>query len=148
MSSNTLIGSSPISMTKKNLHNLNIGSTIERSDERIDETGEVFTPESFIEVMIQNIPEKDFRNPNFRFLDSSAGSGNILLTLKKKLSNYHSEEHILNHMLYAVELMEDNHKEMCERLGVSIDHPHFVCADSLTYDYSFGEPVGVEAYFT
>ena len=134
-------------MTKKNLHNLNIGSIIERSDERIDETGEVFTPESFIEVMIQNIPEEDFRNPNFIFLDSSAGSGNILLTLKKKLSNYHSEEHILNHMLYAVELMEDNHKEMCDRLGVSVTHPHYVCADALTYDYSFGEPVGIEVGF-
>jgi hypothetical protein len=51
-------------------------------------------------------------------------------------------------MLYAVELMPDNHKEMCERLGVDINHPHYVCHDALTYDYSFGEPVGVEAYFT
>ena len=133
---------------KKNLHNLNIGSQIERSDERIDQTGEVFTPENFIEIMIQNISEEDFKNPNFRFIDNSAGSGNILLTLKKKLLKYHSEEHILNHMLYAVELMEDNHKEMCERLGVPVTHAHYVCADALTYDYSFGKPVGLEAYFT
>jgi len=133
---------------KKNSHNLNIGSQIERSDERIDQTGEVFTPENFIEIMIQNISEKDFKNPNFRFIDNSAGSGNILLTLKKKLLKYHSEDHILNNMLYAVELMEDNHKEMCERLGVPVTHPHYVCHDALTYDYSFGEPVGVEAYFT
>lgn len=133
---------------KKNLHNLNIGSQIERSDERIDQTGEVFTPENFIEIMIQNISEEDFKNSNFRFIDNSAGSGNILLTLKKKLLKYHSEEHILNNMLYAVELMEDNHKEMCERLGVPVTHPHYVCADALTYDYSFGKPVGLEAYFT
>jgi hypothetical protein len=38
-------------------------------------------------------------------------------------------------MLYAVELMPDNHKEMCERLGVDINHPHYVCHDALTYDY-------------
>ena len=42
--------------------------------------------------------------------------------------------------------MEDNHKEMCERLGVPIDHPHFVCKDALEYDYSFGEPIGVEVF--
>lgn len=133
-------------MMKKNLHNLNIGSQIERSDERIDETGEVFTPESFVETMIQNIPEKNFMNPDFRFIDNSAGSGNILLTLKKRLLKYHSEDHILNHMLYAVEFMEDNHQELCERLGVPISHPHYVCADALTYDYSFGEPQGVERF--
>ena len=50
-------------------------------------------------------------------------------------------------MLYAVELMEDNLKEMCDRLGVSVEHPHYVCHDALTYDYSFGEPVGIEAFF-
>ena len=51
-------------------------------------------------------------------------------------------------MLYAIELMKDNHKEMCERLGVPIDHPHYVCANALEYDYNFGEPVGVEVFFT
>ena len=50
-------------------------------------------------------------------------------------------------MLYSVELMEDNHREICKRLGVTTIHPHFVCADALEYDYSFGEPVGVEKYF-
>ena len=135
-------------MMKKNLHNLNIGSKIERSDERIDQTGEVFTPESFVETMIQNIPEEDFMNPNFRFIDSSAGSGNILLTLKKHLLKYHSEDHILNHMLYAVEFMQDNHQEMCNRLGVPVTHPHYVCADALTYDYSFGEPQALEVFMS
>ena len=51
-------------------------------------------------------------------------------------------------MLYAVELMEDNHQEMCDRLGISVDHPHYVCANALEYDYSFGEPVGLEAFMT
>jgi hypothetical protein len=50
-------------------------------------------------------------------------------------------------MLYAVEMMEDNHNELCERLGVSIDHPHYVCADALEYDYSFGELIGIEKFF-
>ncbi len=67
--------------------------------------------------------------------------------LKNRLCLYHNEEHIINHMLYAVEMMEDNHKELCQRIGVPIDHPHYVCHDALTYDYSFGEPVGVEQFF-
>ena len=130
----------------KNKHNELLGSDIERSDERIDLTGEVFTAIELCNSMIDGISEENLKNPNSVFLDPSAGNGNFLIALKDKLLQYHSEEHILNQMLYAVELMEDNHKEMCERLGVSTDHPHYVCADALVYDYSFGEPVGLETF--
>ena len=33
--------------------------------------------------------------------------------------------------------MEDNYLEMCQRVGVSSDHPHFVCANALEYHYEF-----------
>jgi len=132
----------------KNKHNEELGSEIERSDDRIDITGEVFTPLELCNSMIDEIPLEKLKNPDSKFLDPTAGNGNFLVALKTKLLNYHTEDHILNNMLYAVELMEDNHKEMCERLGVSVTHSHYVCHDALTYDYSFGEPVGVEAYFT
>jgi hypothetical protein len=130
----------------KNKHNELLGSDIERSDERIDLTGEVFTSLELCQQMIDEIPEEQLKNPNSKFIDPTSGNGNFLIALKGKLLQYHSEEHILNEMLYAVELMEDNHKEMCERLGVSTDHQHYVCADALAYDYSFGEPVGLEAF--
>ena len=131
----------------KNKHNQIVGSSIERSNERIDETGEVFTPMDLCREMIDDISEEDLKNPESKFLDNCAGNGNFIIALRDKLINYHTEEHVLNNMLYAVELMEDNHKEMCERIGVPIDHPHYVCHDALTYDYSFGEPVGVEQFF-
>jgi len=99
------------------------------------------------EEIIHKIPIEKRKNKNSKFLDNSAGSGNFILTLKNELIKYHSEEYVLNNMLYSVELMEDNHKELCQRIGVSIDHPHYVCHDALTYDYSFGEPVGVERFF-
>jgi len=133
--------------TDKNQHNKKTGSNIERSDERIAETQEVFTPMEMCEEMVKMIDLEKRKNSNSKFLDNSAGSGNFIIALKNDLLKYHSEEHILNNMLYAVELMEDNHKEMCERLGVSLDHPHYVCHDALKYDYSFGEPVGVERFF-
>ena len=130
----------------KNKHNKLVGSDIERSDERIDLTGEVFTPMELCNIMVDEIPLNILKNPKSTFLDNSAGSGNFLIALRERLKEYHSEEHIVNNMLYAVELMEDNHKEMCDRLGVEVDHPHYICHDALSYDYSFGEPVGLEAF--
>lgn len=132
---------------KKNKHNKEVGSQIERSDERIKETQEVFTPKELVERMIDDIPLSTLQDPNSTFIDNSAGCGNFIVALKDRLCLYHSEEHVINNMLYAVELMEDNHKELCQRLGIPISHPHYVCHDALTYDYSFGEPVGVEQFF-
>ena len=130
----------------KNKHNKLVGSDIERSDERIDLTGEVFTPMELCNIMVDEIPLNILKNPDSKFLDNSAGSGNFLIVLRERLKEYHSEEYIVNNMLYAVELMKDNHKEMCNRLGVPVDHKHYVCYDALKYDYSFGEPVGLENY--
>ena len=133
-------------MSKKNQHNQTVGSTVERTDERIDQTGEVFTPPELCKQMVDEIALDVIKNPKSTFLDNSAGSGNFMVALLNRLKEYHSEEHIVNNMLYVVELMEDNHKEICERLGVSTDHPHYVCDDALTYHYSFGKPLGVENY--
>ena len=132
----------------KNEHNKLVGSDIQRSDDRIDLTGEVFTPLELCVKMINDIPLDVRQNPNSTFLDPAAGNGNFIIALRDDLINYHSHNHVVDSMLYAVELMKDNHKEMCDRLGVSVDHPHYVCHDALTYDYSFGEPVGIEAFFT
>ena len=131
----------------KNKHNQEVGSTIERSDERIKVTQEVFTPMELVEYMIDDIDIELLKDPESTFIDNSAGCGNFLVGMKNRLMQYHNEEHILENMLYAVEMMEDNHKELCNRLGVPVTHPHYVCHDALTYDYSFGEPVGVEQFF-
>ena len=130
----------------KNKHNENVGSEVVRSDERIDQAGEVFTPAELCAQMVSEIPESILKDENSTFLDNAAGSGNFLLALQAELSKYHSLSHINDNMLYAVELMADNHAEMCNRLGVSVDHAHFVCANALEYDYSFGNPIGLEAF--
>lgn len=131
----------------KNNHNSKVGSNIERSDERITETSEVFTPVELICLILNEIPEEVLKNPESKFLDNSAGCGNFFVALRDVLLQYHSEEHILNNMFYAVEFMEDNHKEMCEKLGVPTDHPHYVCADALKYHYQFnGTPSAVDVF--
>jgi len=131
----------------KNKHNIIVGSEIERTDKRISHTGEVFTPIELCIEMVNEIPLDIIKNPQSKFLDNSAGNGNFIIALLNKLTEYHSKEHVLNSMIYAVELMEDNHKEMCKRLGVDVTHPHYICHDALTYDYSFGESVGLEKFF-
>jgi len=134
------------STSKKNKHNSNVGSNIERSDDRIDQTAEVFTPAELCAEMIQQIPQSTLEDKNSTFLDNSAGSGNFLLALQAELLKYHELSHINDNMLYAVELMEDNHAELCERIGVPVTHPHYVRANALEYDYSFGKPVGLESF--
>ena len=130
----------------KNIHNKNVGSDIVRSDLRIDSTGEVFTPLELCDFMVNRISVDVLKDPESTFIDPSAGNGNFLIALRDRLKEYHSEEYIVDNMLYAIELMEDNHKEMCERIGVPTDHPHYVCHDALTYDYNFGELQGVEKF--
>ena len=130
----------------KNKHNESVGSEVVRSDERIAETGEVFTPAELCDQMVSEIPESIVKDPNSTFLDNSAEARELPGRPADRLQKYHSLQHINDNMLYCVELMEDNHAELCNRLGVSTAHPHFVCANALEYDYSFGEPVGVLAF--
>ena len=132
----------------KNKHNEHVGSSISRTDERINETGEVFTPAELCAEMVSEIPLSVLQNDKSTFLDNSAGAGAFMLALQSELRKYHSLQHINDNMLYAVELMPDNHAEMCDKLGVSVNHPHFVCADALEYPYDFGEPVGVEKFMS
>ena len=129
-------------MPSKNKHNKLHGSKLDRSDERIKQTQEVFTPPELIDKMIAEIPEEVLRNPNSTFIDNCAGDGNFLVQLLKDLKKYHSEQHIVDNMLYAVELMEDNHKELCRRLDVPTNHPHYVCYNALEYHYRFDGTMG------
>jgi hypothetical protein len=131
----------------KNNHNKDAGSSLDRSDERIYDTQELFTPMELCREMVNELPLDKLQDPNSTFLDNSAGHGNFIIALRDELLEYHELSHILDNMLYAVELMEDNHAELCERLGVPVTHPHYVNHNALTYDYSFGEPVGLEAFF-
>ena len=108
-----------------------------KSKARIKVTGEVFTPDVVVQKLLNQIPEEKFQDPNSTFLDNSAGNGNFLFALKQRLCQYHPEDHVLDNMIYAVEFMSDNHTELCERLGVPVSHPHYVCANALEYDYTF-----------
>jgi hypothetical protein len=117
-----------------------------RGEKRVKLTGEVFTPIDLCVKMVKEIPIKTLKDPDATFLDNSCGDGNFLVALVTVLSKYHDREHVLNNMVYGVDLMPDNvatAKQRLERLGLKPDMPgwhHVVCADGLTYDYEFSPP--------
>lgn len=89
--------------------------------------------------MARDIPEEKLKDPNTTYLDNSCGDGNFLVALLQVLTEEygHDKDHVVDNQLYGVDIMEDNIEATKSRLGVSDDHPHFVCHNALTYDYSF-----------
>ena len=67
---------------------------------------------ALIEQMIREIPVSQLKDPESKFIDNCAGSGNFLVCLCETLQEYHSRDHIINNMLYAVELMEEITKDV------------------------------------
>ena len=135
-------------------------SGIERDKLRIKQTAEVFTPTWKVQEMLDEIEKEEpelFLNPNKTFLDETCGDGQFLSEVvirKMERSNCTLEKALST--TYGVELMEDNVKLCKERLAglnptqeiLDILDNNIVCHDALTYDYSFGEPVGIEKFFS
>tara|TARA_B000000557_G_C20689735_1_gene406797 strand:- start:176 stop:625 length:450 start_codon:yes stop_codon:yes gene_type:complete len=133
-------------------------SGVDRDKLRTKQTAEVFTPTSEVIRVLDNL-EKDrpnvFLNPNKTFLDNYCGDGQILSEVvirKMERSNCTLKQALST--TYGVDIMEDNIKLCKERLAgpnptqeiLDILDKNIVCHDALTYDYSFGEPVGIEVF--
>jgi DNA modification methylase len=70
-----------------------------------------------MQEMVGVLPKEMFQNPNNKFLDPAAGMGTSMVVLFYELRKYHSEEHILNNMLYACEI--DRFKlRVLKKLGI------------------------------
>jgi len=111
-----------------------------RGRDRVKVTAEVFTPMDLCMRMVREIPEEKLKDANAKFLDNSCGDGNFLVTLLEVLSEYHDAEHVLNNMIYGVDLMPDNVATAKKRLGLTEEMKgwyHIVCANGLEYDYTF-----------
>ena len=134
-------------------------SGIERDKIRIKKTAEVFTPTELVNQVLDKLEEKNpqlFSNSNKTFLDPACGDGQFLseVVIKKMEQSNCTLEKALS-TAYGVEIMEDNVKLCKERLAgpnptmkiLKILDKNIVCADALTYDYSFGEPTGIEKWY-
>ena len=129
-------------------------SGVERDQLRVKTTGEVFTPTPLVLEILEQIPMEQFTDPSKTFLDPSCGDGQFLgEVLIRKMENGSTFEQALS-TVYGVEMQEDNVKLCKERLAgpnptqeiLDILDKNIVCADALKYDYSFGEPVGIEVW--
>jgi hypothetical protein len=134
-----------IMLTKiyKHLFDREYMSGVEREQTRVKATGEVFTPTSLVEDILDEMDQELFKQSDKTFLDPSVGDGQFLASvLYRKLQNGIDFETALS-TVYGVDLMEDN-VELCrERLLCGredlrhIVEQNIVCADGLRYHYRF-----------
>lgn len=118
-------------------------SGVERDRSRVKATGEVFTPTSLVNEVLNKLPIDQFSDPTKTFLDNSCGDGQFLgEILIRKMENGSTFEQALS-TVYGVDLMQDNVNLCRERLLCGQSHlrhiveRNIVCHDALTYDYSF-----------
>jgi len=113
----------------------------EDRDNRVKETGEVFTPDSLVQKMLDGL-DIDWDNPpqDKTFLDPACGSGNFLVALAKR--------GIPVHNIFGLELMHDNVETTKQRLREvygNTDDVNFHLdrnieqGDALTNSYDFYE---------
>lgn len=89
-----------------------------------DEFGEVMTPSVLIHEILDNLPKKVWTEPEFKWLDPAAGSGNFFMLVYNRLMRSlvkipmtRRREHILTKMLYMVEINPDNTKILRKLFG-------------------------------
>jgi hypothetical protein len=124
-------------------------SGIDRDKLRIKKTAEVFTPQHLVTEMLDKLESENpelFTDPDKTFIDNSCGDGEFLgeIVIRKIERSRCSLEQALS-TTYGVDLMEDNVEECKKRLSgpnptdqiLNILNKNIVCADGLTYDYSF-----------
>lgn len=97
----------------------------------IQKFGEVFTPKSIIDKLLNDI---DYSNPNLKFCEPSFGDGRVLLELKNRLLEYHSEDHIISNMLYGIEIQESWFILAVENINPNGYKHNFICASALNFD--------------
>jgi hypothetical protein len=103
---------------------------------KVKALGEVFTPTSLVEFVLDLIEQHDptaFTNPANTFIDSMCGDGQFLVSIKNRgvpLDN-----------IYGIELGEDNVAICQRRLGSN--SAQIKCADSLGNTFSVKEPLGL-----
>ena len=102
----------------KNMNNDEVQKHIDnyldvRKEEK-ERFGEVFTPTSLIEELLDKLPKSVWKNKNYKWLEPACGIGNFPMIVYKRLMNGLKDEiksesarskHIIENMLYMIELI-------------------------------------------
>jgi len=91
-----------------------------------DQLGEVLTPSKLIDELCDHLPKHVWSNPNLKWLDPAAGTGNFMSIVFHRLSSglakwqpntAKRQQHILSKMLYQVELNPTSVKKLKQLFG-------------------------------
>lgn len=114
--------------------------------------GEVFTPATLINDMLDKLPDDVWNNPNLKWLDPCAGIANFPFIIYERLmiglkdiipDDEKRKVHILTNMIYMVELDNDNceHiKEIFKDYNINLFEGSFFDYKSLVFDIIVGNP--------
>lgn len=123
---------------------------VEQSKTRQKRYGEVFTPSTLVNEMLDKLPKEAWSKPFKKtILDPAAGNGNFLIAvLKRCLAAGDTHRNALSR-IYGVELMEDNYEQTKKRLDPRNEHGdivnlNIICADFLRCHKRFD---GTPPYF-
>lgn len=92
--------------------------------------GQVYTPFYLVDRIIENIPEKIWKNKNSKFFDPSAGMGGFLVIIYEKLmktlkdtikNEKERHNHIIKNMLYGADIDEFNISWMKKIFGPKLN---------------------------
>lgn len=116
----------------------------------VEKYGIVYTPSILVNKVLDLIPETNFKNPDLKWLDIGAGKGaftfNLFDRLYKNLDNifidpYERKKHILENMLYMVEIYEPhiielktNFKKICD-VSLNLIATDFLSINKHEYPY-------------
>ena len=104
------------SMTSKDIHE-KIEEYLPVRNEEKNKYGEVFTPLSLINEIMDKLDKKIWKNPNLKWLDPASGIGNFPMVIFERLNEglkpiilneIERKKHIVENMLYMVEINEKN----------------------------------------
>lgn len=114
--------------------------------------GEIFTPLSLIEKILNLFDDSVFEDPTKKWLDAGAGTGFFSMFLYHKLNiglqkvmskKKQRHNHIIKNMIYMVEIREENVNKIKELFGknANIYHQDFLSTFNFpTFDYIIGNP--------
>lgn len=114
--------------------------------------GEVFTPLDLINEMLDKLPNEVWYDANLKWLEPSAGNGRFVKAVYDRLMlTIKDEKHILENMLYMVELDADN----CEIIRNTYDAQYklnlfegsfFDYKNDIIFDIIYGNPPYQKVY--
>lgn len=114
--------------------------------------GEINTPFNFINKMLSIIPKEYFENKTLKWLDPGSGHGNYSLCLffilfkslnKSIPDDQERKKHIIENMIYMVELNKDNIPFLREKFGEKgniIEKNYLEWETDLKFDFIIGNP--------